>query len=419
MKLLLMVLIVINLYGDEYFELVLKAYKNGLRPAPSNLKSLLYELKLEQADISKQKVLLGKKLFFEKELSKSRDISCASCHSFSKGGADSIPTAIGYKGLKNPFHLNTPTVLNTAFSKRLFWDGREKTLKEQAKGPLQAPFEMAITPKLAVQRIKEKVPYQQLFKNAFGSEEITFDKIAKAISIYEKTLLTKSRYDNFLTGDKNALSKNEKEGLSLFITKGCAGCHNGIALGGQELRKFPLTYHTIWSLSTPNHIEQIKKNYFDTLSLLNNMNIYTDKQKIEYLKSSMGSKNYKLINEGFFNHVKEEEKSKILTSSACTSCHLSNSTELKRDLSTKISFPFENKGGFLGLRSKEKYFRVPLLRNIVQTKPYFHNGSVDKLEEVIKIMGIHQTRNNLSNNEINKIISFLKSVDGTIVEYIK
>jgi len=419
MKLLLIMMFVLNLYGNEYFELVSKAYKNGLRPVPSNLESLLYELKLEQNDISKEKVLLGKKLFFEKELSKSKNISCASCHSFNKGGADSIPTAIGYKNLKNPFHLNTPTVLNTAFSKRLFWDGREKILKEQAKGPLQAPFEMAITPRLAEQRIKEKVPYQELFKNVFGNDEITFDKIAEAISSYEKTLVTKGRYDKFLTGDENALNKNEKEGLELFITKGCAGCHNGIALGGQELRKFPLTYHNIWSLATPNRIEYTKKKYLDTLAVLKNMNINKDEQRIEYLKSSMGSEDYKLISEGFFHHVKKEEKPKILISTSCTTCHLNNYTELKKDISTKISFPFENKGGFLGSKSKEKYFRVPLLRNIIQTKPYFHNGSVDKLEEAIKIMGTYQTRNNLSDKEIDKIISFLKSVDGTMVEYIK
>jgi cytochrome c peroxidase len=410
---------VINLFANEDFELISKAYKNGLRPVPSNFESLLHELKLEHNDISRQKVLLGKKLFFEKELSKNADISCASCHSFQKGGVDAIPTAIGHKGLKNPFHLNTPTVLNAAFSKNLFWDGGTKTLKEQAKGPLQAPFEMAITPKLAEERIMNKSPYKQLFKDAFGSDEITFDKIAKAIAIYEKTLVTKGRYDNFLTGDENALNKNEKEGLNLFITKGCVGCHNGIALGGQELRKFPLTYHKIWSLKTPKTIEKLKKQYFAVLSMLEAKDLKTDRQKLEFIKSSMGNEDFKLIDEGFFHRVVKSQKSKIITSTACNTCHISNSVKVKKSIIMKIPFPIENQGGFLGSKDKEKYFRVPLLRNIIQTKPYFHNGSVEKLEEAIKIMGTHQTRSNLNEQEIDKIIAFLKSVDGKMVEYIK
>ncbi|RXJ56470.1 cytochrome-c peroxidase [Candidatus Marinarcus aquaticus] len=419
MKCILIILMSICLFATEDFELITKAYKNGLRPVPSDLESLLLELKLEYKNVSKEKVVLGKKLFFEKELSKNRDISCASCHNFKKGGADGIPTAIGHKGLKNPFHLNTPTVLNTAFSKKLFWNGETDTLKEQAKGPLQAPFEMAITPELAEKRIKEKTPYKELFKYAFGSDKISFEKIVEAIAVYEKTLVTKGRYDKFLTGNENALSSNEKEGLNLFITKGCVGCHNGIGLGGQEIRKFPLTYHHIWSLTTPQRIAQIKRNYFTVLSMLKNKNFNTNEQKIDYIKYSMGFEDFKLMDKGFFHRIVDNQRLKVMTSTACNSCHVNNQTEVKKSIITKIPFPFENKGDFLGSKSKEKYFRVPLLRNIVQTKPYFHNGSVNKLQDAINLMGVHQTRNQLTPKEIDDLVAFFKSVDGEIVEYLK
>ena len=419
MKYLLIILISISLFASENFELISKAYQNGLRPVPSNLESLLHELKLQYENVSKEKVVLGKKLFFEKELSQNRDISCASCHNFKKGGADGIPTAIGHKGLQNPFHLNTPTVLNTAFSRKLFWDGETDTLKEQAKGPLQASFEMAITPKLAEKRIKEKTPYKQLFKDAFGSNKISFEKIVEAIAVYEKTLVTKGRYDEFLMGNENALSSNEKEGLNLFITKGCIGCHNGIGLGGQEIRKFPLTYHNIWSLATPQRIAQIKRNYFDALSMLKNKNFNNEKQKIDYIKYSMGFEDFELMDKGFFHRIVDNQRLKVITSTACNSCHVNNQTEVKKSIVKKIPFPFENKGNFLGSKSKEKYFRVPLLRNIVQTKPYFHNGSVNKLRDAINLMGIHQTRNQLTPKEIDNLVAFFKSVDGEIIEYLK
>lgn len=150
MKYILFFMISIFIWANSSdLHLVTLAYKNGLRPAPQNLKSLISILDLEEEAFSKEKIALGKQLFFEKNLSLNRDISCASCHSFDKGGADGITTAIGHENEENPFYLNTPTVLNTAFSRNFFWDGRSDTLQDQAKGPMKAPFEMSITPKLA------------------------------------------------------------------------------------------------------------------------------------------------------------------------------------------------------------------------------------------------------------------------------
>ncbi|MCW8837154.1 MAG: hypothetical protein OQK11_00495, partial [Thiovulaceae bacterium] len=341
MKYILFIFLAISLFSNDDLKLVELAYKNGLKPVPQSFESF-----------SKDKILLGKKLFFEKELSLEKDISCATCHNFNLGGADAKPTAIGHKNQKNPFHLNTPTVLNTAFSKKFFWDGRSETLENQAKGPLQAPFEMAITPPLAEKRISQNKAYKQLFKAAFGSDEVTFDKIAQAISAYEKILITRGRYDDFLLGYFDKLTQNEKKGLELFITKGCVGCHNGIALGGQVLRKFPLSYHTVWSMKKPKEIKELIERYNNSLS---------DLGGFQSLKES----DVKVLKDGFFSQIDEKKVLNVRTSSACDECHKNNSNNI---------FPFENKGGFKGSQKPKGYFRVPLLRNVVDTGPYFHNG---------------------------------------------
>ena len=413
MKLFLPILIIVNIYANSDFKLLKLAYSNGLRPVPINFNSLLAFLKTEE--LPKEKTILGKKLFFDKNLSLDRDISCASCHNLSKAGIDNRIVAIGHKNQKNPFHLNTPTVLNTLFSKKFFWNGRSNSLENQAKGPLQATFEMSITPKLAKQRIIENKKYIKLFKNAYENSEITFEKIVNAISIYERTLITKGRYDEFLLGDFNALSNNEKEGLELFIKKGCVGCHNGMGLGGQTLRKFPLVYHTIWSMSTPKKIQTLQKRYNN---ILNSIELKKTDNKLNFIKSQIGKKDFQLFKNGFFNQINKSKVLKTIYTKGCKVCHKKDSNEIKDKFLTKIAFPFKNTGNFLGAKNS-KYFRVPLLRNIVRTKPYFHNGSINKLEDAIKIMGIHQSRVNLTNKDISNIILFLKSVDGNIINFNK
>ena len=417
MKYLLFTLLIINLFAIDDLKLLKLAYNSGLKPVPANFEALLIALNTNEQELSKEKITLGQKLFFDKNLSLNRDISCASCHSFDKGGADSKSTAIGHKNQENPFHLNTPTVLNTAFSKKYFWNGRSGTLQEQAKGPLQASFEMSITPQLAEQRIGGKEEYKQLFINAYGSSEITFDKIALAISTYEKTLITKGRYDDFLLGDFHALNKKEKEGLELFIKKSCVGCHNGIGLGGQVLRKFPLVYHSVWSMAKPIEIKVLQTKYNNFLTEMNALHFTNDTAKLEYIKSKMGKKDFQLLQKGFFDHIEKNDSLKAIITSSCAHCHEKDTTNIKNNLVQEFAFPFENKGGFLGATEPKKYFRVPLLRNVINTQPYFHNGSIEKLEDTIKIMGIHQSRTNLSDNEIEKIISFLKAVNGEIINY--
>ena len=166
-------------------------------------------------------------------MSKSSLISCNTCHNLAIGGVDGISAAIGHGWTANPAHLNSPTVYNSAFFKAQFWDGRSPHLADQAQGPVQAGPEMAAPPKLVEERINSIPEYVEEFKFAYGDKvKINFEKITSTIAIFEKTLVTPSRFDDFLNGNDNALTKAEKEGLEVFIDKGCAACHNGIALGG-------------------------------------------------------------------------------------------------------------------------------------------------------------------------------------------
>lgn len=417
MKYILVMLLAVYLLGSDDMQLVKLAYKSGLKPVPANYKSLLQALHTDEKELSKEKIALGKNLFFDNALSLNRDISCATCHRFNKGGTDAISTAIGHEDQKNPFHLNSPTVFNTAFSKNFFWDGRSKSLQDQAKGPLQAPFEMSMTPSLAEKRLSENNEYVHLFETIYGKDAITFENIVNAIAAYEKTLVTRGRFDDYLIGNFHALNQEEKEGLTLFISKSCIGCHNGIGLGGQRLRKFPLTYHKIWSMQKPMNVKVLHEKYARVLAGLADQQIFADTEKINYLKSKISQKEFSLLEEGFFDQVNENVRLKVMASSACMECHKKNNNEIRDETVKKVSFPFENKGGFLGSKDPQQYFRVPLLRNVVRTQPYFHNGSIEKLEDAIKIMGTHQSRVNLSDDEIDKIISFLKAVDGEFVEY--
>lgn len=213
--------------------LIDKAKNSGLEAIPSNDKQLLKIIDDKKDPITKEKVELGKKLYFDPRLSKSNLISCNTCHNLALGGADGIPTAIGHGWTANPHNLNSPTVYNAVFFKAQFWDGRSPHLADQAQGPIQAGPEMGAPKALVEQRINSIPQYVNEFKTAYGKDvKIDFEKIASTIATFEKTLVTPSRFDKFLNGDEKALSKEEKEGLNTFIDKGCTSCHTGIALGG-------------------------------------------------------------------------------------------------------------------------------------------------------------------------------------------
>jgi len=178
-----------------------------------------------------EKVALGKKLYFDKRLSADNTISCASCHDPKMGFADGKALAEGIEKKKG--NRNSPTTLNSAFFELQFWDGRAKTLEEQAKGPLINPVEMGMESHKALEEKLRKIPeYQKAFKAAFGTEQLTVDHLAKAIAAFERTLVSvSSPFDKFIAGDKSAISNDAKAGWALFKGKArCDTCHGFVEI---------------------------------------------------------------------------------------------------------------------------------------------------------------------------------------------
>jgi len=189
--------------------------------------------------VTREKIELGKMLFFDPRLSASQIISCNTCHNLAAGGVDAGPTSIGHGWQKGP--RRAPTVFNAVFNVAQFWDGRAADLKAQAKGPVQASVEMNATPALVEQTLASMPAYVEQFKKAFPevASPVTFDNVTKAIEAFEATLITPgSRFDQFLEGDATALTATETEGLRLFMEKGCSSCHNGINVGGEAYFPF-------------------------------------------------------------------------------------------------------------------------------------------------------------------------------------
>jgi len=210
-----------------------KAISNGMMSIPED-KAVLQKLIDPNGNmVTAKRVELGKKLYFEPRLSKSGIISCNTCHNLGLGGADGVAAAVGHQWKANPHHLNSPTVYNAVFFQKQFWDGRSHDLEDQAQGPMQAAPEMASPQSLVIERINSIPEYVAEFKGAYGDKvNIDFEIITATIGIFERTLVTPAPFDDFLNGKEDALTDAQKVGLNTFIEKGCANCHNGIALGG-------------------------------------------------------------------------------------------------------------------------------------------------------------------------------------------
>ncbi|PHS41336.1 MAG: cytochrome B6 [Sulfurovum sp.] len=189
-----------------------------------------------EVQVDDKKVALGKKLFFDKILSKDKTLSCASCHNLQHNGADTTQYTKGIEGKVGLF--NVPTVYNAVYNFRQFWDGRAKNLKEQALNPITNPVEMGNSLPVVLHDLKESSIYPRLF-NAIYDDGITQSNLADVLAEYEKTLITpNSPFDLYLKGDLNALNAKELEGYRLFKTKGCISCHNGVNIGGNLYNKF-------------------------------------------------------------------------------------------------------------------------------------------------------------------------------------
>jgi len=186
--------------------------------------------------VNEEKVQLGKKLFLDPILSKNKKLSCMSCHNLKHNGADTLASTPGIDGKIGYF--NVPTVYNAVYNFRQFWDGRAKSLRDQALKPIINPVEMGNTIENALESLKSKPMYVKAF-NSLYTQGITEENLADALTEFEKTLITpNSSFDKYLRGDKNALSKGAIRGYKLFKDKGCISCHNGINIGGNLYNKF-------------------------------------------------------------------------------------------------------------------------------------------------------------------------------------
>jgi len=181
----------------------------------------------EDNPYSPARVELGKILFFDGRLSRNGVVSCAFCHEPAHAFAAGTPLSRGVNGKLGVRHA--PTLVNRAWGKSQFWDGRAPTLESQVIVPVTNPDEMGMTPEAVVQKLRDINGYAPLFAAAFGDSTITFERIAKAITTFERTILSgNSAYDRYLAGDKSALTKQQKDGLDFFNKKGeCAECHSG------------------------------------------------------------------------------------------------------------------------------------------------------------------------------------------------
>ena len=292
--------------------------------AQNNLGGVLEPLEPPQID-NQDKVFLGKQLFMDPRLSKTNSVSCNSCHNLKNGGVDGLQFSVGINQAMG--EINSPTVFNAALNFRQFWDGRAENLVEQIEGPIHNPKEMGSTWPEIVTKLKADSNYVQQFSRHF-EDGITAKNIVNAIVTFEKTLITiDSPFDQYLRGNKEALTEKQILGYQKFTTLGCVACHQGRNIGGNMYQTFGITG--------------------------------------DYFKDRGGSYS---SDAGRFNVTKMEVDRHV--------------------------------------------FRVPSLRNVAITAPYFHDGSAKTLEEAVRKMAKYQLGRALEESDVQALVEFLKSLTG-------
>lgn len=212
---------------------LLRQAQSHFRPIPASLPTIHDNV------VTREKIDLGRMLYFDPRLSASQLISCNTCHNLSTGGDDNLETTIGHGATKRP--RNVPTVYNAVFNAVSYWDWRAAGTTARVKGPIESGIEMTNPPEAVEETLRSIPAYVERFRTAFpGSEPpVTFAKVVQAIEAFETTLVTpNARFDQFLNGKLDALTPVEKTGLHLFMDKGCATCHQGINLGGHAYYPF-------------------------------------------------------------------------------------------------------------------------------------------------------------------------------------
>ncbi len=274
--------------------------------------------------ITPAKVELGRMLYYDKRLSRDNDVSCETCHQLDKYGVDHLPVSLGERKQKGT--RNAPTVYNAAGHVAQFWDGRAADVEEQAKGPVLNPVEMGMKDAKAVEKKLSGIPgYVAEFKKAFPGDKqpVSFDNFANAVGAFERKLVTPSRWDQFLAGNDQALTDQEKQGFKTFTETGCPTCHAGVYVGGAMFQKLGLVKP--W----PDQKDQGRY------------------------------------------QVTKKDQDKMM-------------------------------------------FKVPSLRNIAETAPYFHDALATTLPEAVHMMAEHQLGKTLDDAQVASIVTWLKSLTGPI-----
>jgi cytochrome c peroxidase len=196
---------------------------------------------LSPTDVKKSKSIeqLGEKLFFDPILSKDFTISCASCHKPAFAFGDNVAFSKGLGGALTA--RNTPSVMNVSAFERFFWDGRAKTLGEQALMPIEHPGEMGLPIEEAIERLNNNKVYKKLFEKFFNAPA-NRENLGKAIAAFQLSLETSSTpFDRWMNGSQSAVSESAKRGRQVFNEKGkCFDCHFGPDFTGDEFRNIGL-----------------------------------------------------------------------------------------------------------------------------------------------------------------------------------
>jgi cytochrome c peroxidase len=192
-------------------------------------------------DSIKRVVELGKLLFFDTRLSGSNQISCATCHNPELNWADGKAVSLGHEQLPNI--RNAPSLENVWIYNSFFWDGRAKTLIEQAEGPITAHNEMNQDLKSLAKKLSKIKGYRSYFLAAFGSSKITNQRVFESLATFQQTIVSnETKFDQFLKGNQNALTDQELLGMHLFRTKArCMNCHHGAYFTDKEFHNIGLT----------------------------------------------------------------------------------------------------------------------------------------------------------------------------------
>lgn len=219
------------LFGFTALTLLLAANPALVSTASAQKADFLQKKKMripKNNQINPDRIALGKALFFDPRLSDTNQMSCATCHNPSLSWTDGLPVAVGRKN--KLMTRATPTILNTGYSRKFFWDGRARSLEEQAVGPIKSAIEMNQSMEMLVTELREIKGYSALFEKAYPGEGITEATIGKALATFERTIVSayKAPFDRWLAGDQKAMSRSAKNGFKLFDGKArCSVCHSG------------------------------------------------------------------------------------------------------------------------------------------------------------------------------------------------